>query len=92
VDTTTPTIERNTWLREILPLFVERDAPVAVVGEDDHLEGVVVRGSLIAGLTTSTEYNGEEATDFSGVRRDGERSEGAVQRGDDAIQQANGER
>ncbi|MDX6380025.1 MAG: glycine betaine/proline transport system ATP-binding protein, partial [Rubrobacteraceae bacterium] len=58
VDTKTPRIEPSTWLREILPLFVERDAPVAVVGEDDHLEGVVVRGSLIAGLTTSTEHNG----------------------------------
>jgi glycine betaine/proline transport system ATP-binding protein len=71
VDTKTPRIEPSTWLREILPLFVERDAPVAVVGEDDHLEGVVVRGSLIAGLTTSTEHNGEEPTDFSGVGRAG---------------------
>lgn len=44
VDTTTPKIERGTWLREILPLFIERDVPVAVVGEDERLEGVVVRG------------------------------------------------
>lgn len=61
VDTTTPKIERGTWLREILPLFIERDVPVAVVGEDERLEGVVVRGSLIAGLTTSTEQAGEES-------------------------------
>ena len=41
---------------EVLPLFVEDgDAPVAVVGEGDRLEGVIVRGALIAGLTTSVE-------------------------------------
>jgi glycine betaine/proline transport system ATP-binding protein len=69
VDTTTPRVKRGTWLREILPLFVERDVPVAVVREDEHLEGVIVRGSLIAGLTTSTEQpDGEEAV-FNGGRR-----------------------
>jgi glycine betaine/proline transport system ATP-binding protein len=71
VDTTTPRVERSTWLREILPLFVERNAPVAVCGENEHLEGVIVRGSLIAGLTTSSEHNGEESEDFRGVGRDG---------------------
>lgn len=59
VDTTSPKIARGTWLREVLPLFVERDVPVAVVDQDGRLEGVVVRGSLIAGLTTSTEQSGE---------------------------------
>jgi len=96
VDTTTPRIERSTWLREILPLFVEQDLPVAVVGEDDHLEGVVVRGSLIAGLTTSTEQNGEEPTDFSGVGRDseptGERSDGALLGGNEAGRETDGGR
>jgi glycine betaine/proline transport system ATP-binding protein len=87
VDTTTPRVERSTWLREVLPLFVERDVPVAVVGEDDHLEGVVVRGSLIAGLTTSTEQNGEDSTDFSGVGSDSERSEGALLRGNETGQE-----
>jgi glycine betaine/proline transport system ATP-binding protein len=96
VDTTTPRIERSTWLREILPLFVEQDLPVAVVGENDRLEGVVVRGSLIAGLTTSTEQNGEEPTDFSGVGRDGEsageRPEGALLRGNEAGREKDGGR
>jgi glycine betaine/proline transport system ATP-binding protein len=87
VETTTPRVERSTWLREVLPLFVERDVPVAVVGEDDHLEGVVVRGSLIAGLTTSTEQNGEGSTDFSGVGSDSERSEGALLRGNETGQE-----
>jgi glycine betaine/proline transport system ATP-binding protein len=68
VDTTTPSVERGTWLREILPLFIERDVPVAVVREDRRLEGVIVRGSLIAGLTTSAELsNGGEIT-FDGGR------------------------
>ena len=63
VGTTTPSVERGTWLREILPLFIERDVPVAVVREDKRLEGVIVRGSLIAGLTTSAELsNGGEIT------------------------------
>jgi len=98
VDNGTPKIERDTWLREILPLFVEHDVPVAVVGEGDRLEGVVVRGSLIAGLTTSTEQNGEESTDFSGVGRDSasgddaERPEGALLRGNEAGRETDGGR
>jgi glycine betaine/proline transport system ATP-binding protein len=70
IDTETPRVERGTPLREVLPLFVEHDdVPVAVVGEDDHLEGVVVRGSLIAGLTTSTELGGGGGEEFTGVGR-----------------------
>ncbi len=54
-------VERRTPLREVLPLFVDDgDAPVAVVGEDNRLEGVVVRGALIAGLTTHAEAQDEE--------------------------------
>jgi glycine betaine/proline transport system ATP-binding protein len=89
VDTTTPRVEKGTGLREILPLFVERDVPVAVVGENDHLEGVVVRGSLIAGLTTSAEQpDGGEVT-FNGG---GSRPEGVLPRGEVAGQEAGGER
>ena len=91
VDTETPRVKRDTWLREVLPLFVERDdAPVAVCAEDGHLEGVIVRGSLIAGLTTSTEHQGEEPADFSGVGREGERPEGALLRGNEAGREMNG--
>jgi glycine betaine/proline transport system ATP-binding protein len=83
MDSETPRVERSTPLREILPLFVEHDAPVAVVGEDDHLEGVVVRGSLIAGLTTSTELHNGGGEDFSGVGRDeSSRETSEVRRGD----------
>jgi len=68
VDDGAPKVGRRASLREVLPLFVEDgDAPVAVVDEEDHLEGVIVRGSLIAGLTTSTEPHEEGGEDFSGV-------------------------
>jgi glycine betaine/proline transport system ATP-binding protein len=68
VDDGAPRVGRRTPLREVLPLFVEDgDAPVAVVGEEDRLEGVIVRGALIAGLTTSVEPHDEGDEDFSGV-------------------------
>jgi glycine betaine/proline transport system ATP-binding protein len=72
VDDGTPKVLRRTPLREVLPLFVEDgDAPVAVVGEGERLEGVIVRGALIAGLTTSVEPHDEGYEDFSGVGTSG---------------------
>jgi glycine betaine/proline transport system ATP-binding protein len=71
-----PKVGRRTPLREVLPLFVEDgDAPVAVVDEGDHLEGVIVRGALIAGLTTSPESHDEGGEDFSGVGTDEEKGD-----------------
>jgi CBS-domain-containing membrane protein len=68
VDDDAPAVGRRTSLREVLPLFIdEGDAPVAVVEEDGRLAGGIVRGSLIAGLTTSTESSEEGGEDFSGV-------------------------
>lgn len=58
----------RTPLREVLPLFLDDgDAPVAVVDDRDRLEGIIVRGALIAGLTTSIEAHDEGDEDFSGV-------------------------
>jgi glycine betaine/proline transport system ATP-binding protein len=72
VDDGAPKVGRRAPLREILPLFVEDgDAPVAVVGEGERLEGVIVRGALIAGLTTSVESHDEADEDFSGVGTSG---------------------
>jgi glycine betaine/proline transport system ATP-binding protein len=85
VDGGTPKVERSTYLREILPLFVERDVPVAVCDETNRLEGVVVRGALIAGLTT-TEYSGEDPVPFE----DEGRREGAVLRGSEVGQETDG--
>jgi glycine betaine/proline transport system ATP-binding protein len=68
VNADVPRARRRTPLREILPLFVEDgDMPVAVVDEEDHLIGIVVRGALIAGLTTSAESSEAESEDFSSV-------------------------
>jgi glycine betaine/proline transport system ATP-binding protein len=93
IDTEAPRVKRDTWLREVLPLFVEHDdVPVAVCAEDGHLEGVVVRGSLIAGLTTGTEHQDEEPTQFSGVGREDERPEGALLRGNEAGREMDGGR
>jgi glycine betaine/proline transport system ATP-binding protein len=72
VDDGAPKVGRRAPLREVLPLFVEDgDAPVAVVGEGERLEGVIVRGALIAGLTTSVESHDEADEDFSGVGTSG---------------------
>ena len=60
INESAPSVERGTPLREVLPLFVEHKLPVAVTGDGGRLEGVVVRGSLIAGLTTSTESSEED--------------------------------
>src|SRR5918995_2355710 len=71
-----PTVGRRTPLREVLPLFMDdTDAPVAVVDEENRLEGIVVRGALIAGLTTyapdedGEDLDGAEAGDTIGVHR-----------------------
>jgi len=73
-----PAVGRRTPLREVLPLFMDdTDAPVAVVDEENRLVGVVVRGALIAGLTTHSEApdedgenpDGAEAGDRVGVHR-----------------------
>jgi glycine betaine/proline transport system ATP-binding protein len=68
IDDDAPRVEPRTPLREILPLFIgDGDVPVAVVGERGDLEGVVVRGSLIAGLTTTVESPDEGGESLSGV-------------------------
>ena len=67
VDASAPNVERGTPLREVLPLFVERELPIAVVNENSRLEGVVVRGALIAGLTTDVDVsNGEHESEVNG--------------------------
>jgi glycine betaine/proline transport system ATP-binding protein len=68
VDEEAPAVDRRTPLREVLPLFLDDSgAPVAVVDEDGRLAGGVVRGSLIAGLTTSTEISEDSGENFSGI-------------------------
>ena len=74
VDDGAAKVGRRTPLREILPLLVEdADAPVAVVDDENNLEGVIVRGALIAGLTTHTEVPDEGAAEVAGVNENGDR-------------------
>ncbi len=66
-------IERKTPLRDVLPLFVDdAEAPVGVVDEENRLEGVVVRGALIAGLTTHAEAQEEDEEGVPGGPEAGE--------------------
>jgi glycine betaine/proline transport system ATP-binding protein len=61
VDDGAAKVGRRSPLREVLPLFVDdADSPVAVVDDDNRIEGVIVRGALIAGLTTHTEAQDED--------------------------------
>ena len=71
IDKSAPSVQRLTPLRRILPLLVERDLPVAVTGERGRLEGMVVHGSLIAGLTTSADFSeeGEEDIEIEKLRQ-----------------------
>ena len=67
VDREVPKVQGDTPLRQVLPLFVEGEGPVAVVGEDDRLRGVIVRGSLIAGLSTGPDASDDEAVEDFGL-------------------------
>ena len=60
VDETVGCVRQGTPLREVLPLFIDRNLPVAVTDEQSRLTGVIVRGSLIAGLTADRKTPREE--------------------------------
>ncbi|MBA2442815.1 MAG: betaine/proline/choline family ABC transporter ATP-binding protein [Rubrobacter sp.] len=60
IDASVTSVKCGTSLRKILPMFAESNAPVAVTNEENRLEGVVVRGSLIAGLSAGMELSEEE--------------------------------
>ncbi len=55
-------ISPDTPLEDILPLMVELDFPAAVVDEQGKLIGIIVRGSIIAGLAESRKDTGEGAS------------------------------
>ncbi|MDQ3509969.1 MAG: glycine betaine/L-proline ABC transporter ATP-binding protein [Actinomycetota bacterium] len=76
MDRSPKSVGRETPLRDVLPMFVEDNAPVAVVGKQGRLKGVVVRGSLIAGLTTGGDENGTDGESLDGWRDE----EGAMAR------------
>jgi glycine betaine/proline transport system ATP-binding protein len=45
----------HTFLRDILPYFLDSNVPVMVLDDRGKLLGVVTRGALIGGLATSAQ-------------------------------------
>jgi glycine betaine/proline transport system ATP-binding protein len=62
VDRSLRSVQPNTYLRDILPLFIDSHLPVAVVDENERLAGVITRGSLIAGLAATWKVDVERET------------------------------
>lgn len=64
VDTDVRSVHLDTAIQEILPLMADSRDPVAVVDDNNRLQGVVVIGALLAGLTAEpaepAEPGGEE--------------------------------
>lgn len=48
--TDTPTVELETPAQELMPIMAETAYPVAVLDSDRKIKGLIVRGSLLAGL------------------------------------------
>jgi len=48
--TDTPTVEMDTPAQELMPIMAETAYPVAVLDSDGKIKGLIVRGSLLAGL------------------------------------------
>ncbi len=57
----------QTFLRDILPFFVDSTVPVAVRDERGKLAGVITRGALIAGLSVNTPAHEENRAAAPGV-------------------------
>nr|WP_273843478.1 glycine betaine/L-proline ABC transporter ATP-binding protein [Rubrobacter calidifluminis] len=76
-------VELGTPLRKVLPLFVGGNLPVAVTDGQERLVGVVVKGSLIAALTTESEVEeaqeevASEGGDSAGLSSSAAAEEGA---------------
>ncbi len=63
VDTNVPTTLPETPVSELLPLVWESHVPIAVIDEEDYLQGVIARASVIAeimGTTPEEMYSQEE--------------------------------
>lgn len=58
--TNIPTVEKDTPLRDIFSLIYDSPVPVAVT-ENERLTGIIVRGSVIAGLAGEGEVNNHNA-------------------------------
>lgn len=48
-------VQLNTTIREIIPLFINNNLPIAIVDEEGHLKGTISQSTLIASLTERIE-------------------------------------
>ncbi|MBJ8325546.1 quaternary amine ABC transporter ATP-binding protein [Streptococcus pacificus] len=55
LDTDVRKVTEDTLVTDILPLIYDSSSPIAVVGDNDHLLGVVIKGSVIESLAKDTE-------------------------------------
>lgn len=51
-------VQPETPANDLFPLLAENSSPLAVVDEDEHLLGVIVKGSLLAALSEGVTSNG----------------------------------
>jgi len=71
-------VEKDTLVTDIFNMIQDSAAPLAVVNEEDRVEGVVVRGSVIGAMTDRNDNESEdettdettESTDKEGVNAD----------------------
>jgi glycine betaine/proline transport system ATP-binding protein len=60
VKTDTPRVGKHAFLRDIVPLMVGDNLPVAVVDDRGRLAGVITRGALMGGLAARERIEKEE--------------------------------
>lgn len=72
--TRVPTREGNVLVQDILPVIANTKVPLAVVDEEKHLIGIIVRGAVLAALadagtntTTNTGGEGYDSNSFGAV-------------------------
>ncbi len=63
LDTNIRRVTADTPASELFPLLADSTYPIAVVGEDGHLKGVVVSGSLLAKLGEMTKTENGDGTE-----------------------------
>lgn len=50
-----PAVSPDTPVRQLIPVLADSRVPAAVIDEQEHLLGIIVRGSLLAGLVTEND-------------------------------------
>lgn len=61
-----PKVSPDTTLNELIPIAAQARSPIAVIDEENILLGIIVRVSVLAGLTEVTELDSAEKTTEEG--------------------------